>query len=175
MSVFPDWQKYAVHQRNPETGCIPTSYEMVLRARGVGGIDYGTFQEDFDFGVASHFGPVAEAIRQKYAYVDFRWVEFKTGDEKLAFIENRLSRKEITIVSLAKSPNGRDGWHIMPIVDADATHLYLFNYMAADGTIDVRPIAKTEFTRRHDEWDGGKELAFLADQAESGPVENDGA
>jgi hypothetical protein len=48
VTVFPDWQKYAVPQRYPLTGCIPTGYEIILRARGIDGIDYTTFQERFD-------------------------------------------------------------------------------------------------------------------------------
>src|SRR5687768_10867043 len=47
ISVFPDWQLFAVRQRNPY-GCIATSYEMILRAAGAQGIDFATFQEDFD-------------------------------------------------------------------------------------------------------------------------------
>ena len=34
-SVFPGWQQFAVHQRRAATGCIPTGYEMLLRAAKV--------------------------------------------------------------------------------------------------------------------------------------------
>ena len=48
MGAFPNWQKFAVHQRRQATGCIPTSYEIILRAAGIQGIDFNSFQDDFD-------------------------------------------------------------------------------------------------------------------------------
>ena len=131
------------------------------------GIEYDTFQDDFDLGAANHFSPVADAITKRYPHVTVQCREFTTGKEKLALVEDCLSRKEITIVSLANTADGRGGWHIMPIVDADETRLYLFNYMDADGNIDVTPIDKTEFVKRHDEWERGKEIAFLLEQTEA--------
>ena len=60
MSVFPDWEKYAVHQRKPDTGCIPTGYEMLLRAAGIAGIDFQTFQEEFDLDLRRAQGGLPE-------------------------------------------------------------------------------------------------------------------
>ena len=48
MSVFPEWEKYAVPQRRQLSGCIPTGYEMLLRAAEVPDIDFDTFQDEFD-------------------------------------------------------------------------------------------------------------------------------
>lgn len=165
MSVFPDWQRYAVTQRDCETGCIPTSYEMILRARGIKGVNLDTFQDDFDLGPASnHFGSVADAVRLRYPHVDFQWVDFPDGKSKLEFVEDRLSRKEFTIISLANSPDGSQGWHIMPIVDMDSDDLCMLKYKHLNSTCDIERVPKSEFVRRHDEWPGGKEVAFLADQ-----------
>jgi len=44
MSAFPNWKKFAVVQRRPNSGCIPTGYEMLLRAAKIDNIDYDTFQ-----------------------------------------------------------------------------------------------------------------------------------
>jgi len=48
MAAFPDWGKYVISQRRPRTGCIPTGYEILIRAAGIPGIDMNTFQDDFD-------------------------------------------------------------------------------------------------------------------------------
>jgi hypothetical protein len=81
MSVFPDWRRFAIPQRRGMTGCIPTGYEMILRAAGAQGIDFDTFQDDFDLEKdlpltaprINDFGSVAEAVRKKYPSVVFTY------------------------------------------------------------------------------------------------------
>lgn len=51
MSVFPNWQNFAVHQRRSRSGCIPTGYEMILRAAAADGVDFAKFQDDFDLDI----------------------------------------------------------------------------------------------------------------------------
>jgi hypothetical protein len=48
MSAFPDWQGCIVKQKRRETGCIPTGYEMILRAAGINHVTFDTFQDEFD-------------------------------------------------------------------------------------------------------------------------------
>jgi hypothetical protein len=71
MSASPDWQKHAVNQRRPATGCIPTTYEMMLRAANVAGIDFASFQDDFDLdknggAPKNHLVSVGKAVQAKY-------------------------------------------------------------------------------------------------------------
>ncbi len=85
MSAFPEWEKYAVHQRRKATGCIPTSYEILLRSAGAENIDYDSFQDDFDLDrhggkPQNHFVPVAESVREKYPFVAFTCESFAKGD-----------------------------------------------------------------------------------------------
>lgn len=159
-TVFPGWEKYAVPQRRVDTGCIPTGYEILLRAAGVEGIDFTKFQEEFDLGMArNNFQNVADAVSKKYPNVKFRTRIFKTGEEKLRFVEDRLAKGQPILISLALSPNG--GWHTMPVVDQTDEELFLLYIVAPDGRRDLRAIHKSEFTRRHDEWPGGNDVAFL--------------
>jgi hypothetical protein len=87
MSVFPDWQKFAVPQRRQVTGCIPTGYEMILRAAGAAGIDLAQFQDDFDLdkdlvppqAPRNNFKSVAAAVAARYPAVVFEVVEFGPG------------------------------------------------------------------------------------------------
>lgn len=171
MSIFPDWEKYCVHQRNALTGCIPTGYEMLLRAANVTGIDFNTFQEEFDLDLnrpagsefKNNFGSVASKIKDRYPQVEFRQESFPTGAEKLAFIEERLAAGNPILASLpAFDQFGRHiGWHIMPIVDATSDSLCLLRFVHADGKKETEWVAKSRIVELHDTVPGGKEVAFL--------------
>ena len=84
-SAFPDWKRFAVRQRHAASGCIPTGYEILLRAAGVEGIDLDSFQDDFDLDLApgmpprNNFESVADAVRAKYPSISFKRIGFKTG------------------------------------------------------------------------------------------------
>ena len=73
MSAFPNWQQHVVKQKRNQTGCIPTGYEVVLRASGYKGVNFETFQDEFDLDKnlkpgeqpQNNFETVAEAIQLK--------------------------------------------------------------------------------------------------------------
>jgi len=171
MSVFPDWQKFAVPQKRPGSGCIPTGYEIILRAAGAKGIDWSTFQDEFDLDreqrdwepSRNNFKTVASAVAARYPHVSFQVVEFATGrgHEKLQFIEQHVSRREPLLISLALSPFGQGGWHIMPVVDMDESGLVLLHSMQPGGQIRIMKLPKAELVRIHDEFDGGNDVAYL--------------
>lgn len=166
MSAFPDWQSYAVHQRRPQTGCIPTCYEMLLRAAGVTGINYESFQDDFDLdqhggAPRNHFVSVAEEIHKRYPFVKFICETFAkgAGDRKLGRVEGFISREPV-IVSLANAPHGL-GWHIMPVVDTSEDTLTLLKSVSRAGDARTRIISKMDFVRIHNDYPGGDEIAYL--------------
>lgn len=169
MSAFPDWQKYAVRQRRPNTGCIPTCYEIILRAARVTGIAYESFQDDFDLDQhrgtpRNNFESVAEAIHRKYPFVEFACESFAkgNGDEKLARIECFLAHRRPVIVSLANAPFGGRGWHIMVVVDATEEALTLLAYVDQNGMARTVTISREDLVRIHNEYPGGDEIAYLA-------------
>ncbi|MEX1028168.1 MAG: hypothetical protein WD049_09215 [Candidatus Paceibacterota bacterium] len=171
MSAFPNWQDHAVHQRRQQTGCIPTGYEMILRAAGAEGVDLDSFQDDFDLDInlgrgqvepKNHFGSVASEVHRKYPWVEFDWKQFGTGHDKVAFIDEHLAKKQPVLISLALSSFGGRGWHIMPVVDATDAQYLLLEYVGSDGRVRTRWIDKLEVARIHDEYDGGCEVAFLS-------------
>jgi hypothetical protein len=171
MSAFPDWQRYTVHQRRPRTGCIPTCYEILLRAAGVTGINYESFQDEFDldrYGGAprNHFVSVAKEIQKKYPFVEFMCDSFAKGDggNKLARVECFIAQRKPVIVSLANAPFGGCGWHIMVVVDATEDTLTLLEYVDQIGTARTITISKKEFVRIHNEYPGGVEIAYLSNQ-----------
>lgn len=168
MSQFENWQDYAVVQRNPQTGCIPTGYEMLARAAGVQGIDFDTFQDDFDLdtgkmvgtddGFTNNFESVADAVLKKYPKLVFSIRSFNTGVEKIAFIDEYLPRQPV-LISLTLTLQG--GWHIMPIIEADEEKYCLLKYMTTAGRPDLEWMPKQRIADIHNQWPGGKEVAFL--------------
>lgn len=171
MSVFPNWLSFAVPQRRQRTGCIPTGYEMLLRHASVGGVDFSTFQDDFDLDInlgngqaeaRNDFGSVAAAVKKRYPWVTFDQRAFATGAEKVAFIDGMLAAKQPVLISLALKPRNRvGGWHIMPIVDATTDQYLLLWIVDPNGTAHTEWIDKSTMAAVHDQFEGGKEVAFL--------------
>ena len=171
-SASPDWKRYVVRQRRPLSGCIPTGYEMLLRAADFEGIDLDSFQDDFDLdqriaeGVAprNNFDSVADAVRARYPHLIFKNISFSTGAEKLAFVEGQIAAKRLPIlvsIYMAAIFSGGLGWHIMPLVEASADELTLLHSVLPDGRGAVLRVPKSEFVRIHDQFPGGKEIAWL--------------
>ena len=87
MSAFPDWPKFVVKQKRPASGCIPTGYEMILRAAGVKNVNFTTFQDDFDLDQnakpgdqgKNNFDSVAKAVQAKYPHVHLKKRDFPTA------------------------------------------------------------------------------------------------
>jgi len=146
MTLCSDWPRYAVPQRHARTGCIPTGYEFLLRAAGVEGIDFATFQDEFDLEFAgtgqNNFQTVALAIQARYPLVSIGIEIFGRGADKLGFIEQRLSRKQLLLLSLTLRQQG--GWHIAPIVDADSENLYLLWEILPDREAKVYELSRCE-------------------------------
>jgi hypothetical protein len=173
MSAFPDWQKFVVKQKRPQTGCIPTGYETILRAAGVKGVDFVSFQDDFDLDKDKEFRPgvnfqnnfesVANAVKGRYPHVTLKKVDFPKGggDKKLAAVEGMVAKKRPVLISLALTPRG--GWHIMPVVDSTDDSLILLHSVNADGAFNIRHLKKNDFVLIHDNWPGGDDIAFLED------------
>jgi hypothetical protein len=171
MSAFPDWQQYIVKQKREETGCIPTGYEMILRAAGKNHVAFDTFQEEFDLDRNLKFGDlprndfesVARAIQTKYPDVRFEHIGFPQGDglKKLEVVEHMISQTTPILISLALAPFGGREWHIMPVVDASTDSLTLFWGVNVDGTPNTKTLTKADFVHIHNNYCGGDDVAFL--------------
>ena len=177
ISVFPNWKSFAVHQRRRLSGCIPTGYEMILRSVSADGVDFTTFQDDFDLDInlgksqtepRNDFGSVATAVKKRYPWVSFEQKSFGSGAEKIAFIDSTLAVQKPLLISLSMKPFGEKGWHIMPVVDATTEKYLLLEIVQADGTPMTQWIDKAVMSSVHDQFDGGKEVAFLADLGKPG-------
>jgi hypothetical protein len=161
MVELSHWQKVAVPQRY-ETGCIPTSYEWMIRFQGIEGIGLDTFQEDFDLKRRNEgdnsFVPIANKIMKKYPQVNIRINDFPLGSQKIAFLRQLLGRNVPCILSIALSPQG--GWHIVPIVSIDDKGMVVIWAADANGN-RVREFSTHEIVFRHDNWTGGKDISWI--------------
>ncbi|MBI4990664.1 hypothetical protein HZB96_01055 [Candidatus Gottesmanbacteria bacterium] len=173
MSIFPNWEQYAVSQKRPNSGCIPTGYEILLRAANVLYVDYATFQDEFDFdknlkpgeNPTNNFQSVADAISKKYPKIKFKIEPFSSGQDKLKRIEELLAQKRFVLISLSMTPFpfGGQGWHIMPIVDIVNDVLILLIGVDSTGKKTLMKISKQEFVKVHDKYPGGNDIAYLED------------
>ncbi len=172
MTVFPDWQKYAVPQRNPLTGCIPTGYEIILRARGIDEINFTNFQEQFDLDKdlpegtpqKNNFQSVAAAVNKAYSQVHFEIRQFPQGKgvDKLRFIEQQIVVHRPVLVSLFVGVHyGRICYHIMSVIDADAEHLFLLYSFQTVDNYSIMTIRKDLLVQLHNSISGGDDVAFL--------------
>jgi hypothetical protein len=169
MSIFPGWEKYAVRQKRPESGCIPTGYEMLLRAAEVENISFDSFQDEFDLDKdrkpgeipKNNFLSVADVIHAKYPSIIINIKTFPSGEEKLSFIEDCLSNHRLVLISLSLVPFGFKDWHIMPVVDANQENLLLLNGVNKNGEMDLKSIRKGDIVYIHNNYPGGNDVAYL--------------
>lgn len=171
MSAFPNWQQYIVKQRRPATGCIPTGYEIILRAANCGNVNFETFQDEFDLDKdlnqgehpRNNFDSVAKAIQAKYPSIRLMHVGFAKGEgqKKLQTVDQLISRKLPVLVSLALAPFGGRGWHIMPVVDSTENTLTLFWGLDENNLPQTKALKKKDFVTVHEKYAGGDDIAFL--------------
>ena len=171
MSAFPNWQQHAVKQKRNQTGCIPTGYEIILRAASCKGVNFETFQDEFDLDKdlkpgerpRNNFETVAEAIRAKYPGIHFKHIRFAKGEgqKKFEAVESMISKKLPVLISLALAPFGGRGWHIMPVVDSTVDTLTLLWVVDENGVPQTKIIPKKDFVIVHESCEGGDDIAFL--------------
>jgi hypothetical protein len=172
MAMFEDWQKYVVTQKHPNSGCIPTGYEFLIKAAGVTGVNFDTFQEEFDLDkdrkegepFRNNFYSVKELITQKYPYIQIAIKPFPMGEgaAKLIALEGILSQERSVLVSLFLLPiYNINGYHIMPVVGTTDSSLILLDYTSPNGELRLMELGKRKLVEIHDNFPGGDEIAYL--------------
>ena len=165
MDLSKELPDFVVQQRNPQSGCIPSGYEMLLRAGNVAGIGFESFQEDFDLGIERNdFGSVAHAIMEGYPDVHLAHKPFDRGDgkRKLEFIEEFSNRGQPVLMSLYLMPFfGANACHIMLVVNSDEQNITLLHRLDENNVAHFLTLPKSELVRIHDQYDYGNDVAFL--------------
>lgn len=169
MNFLPGWERHVVRQKRPNSGCVPTGFEILLRFAAVEGINFDTFQDDFDFDKdlepgknhINDFQSISHAVNQRYPKVNICFESFTHGEDKLYFIENYLSRQQPILLSLSLAHIQINGWHIMVIIGSDQDNLLLFKCMDKNNKPEVISITKKEIIKIHNQYSGGKDVAYL--------------
>lgn len=163
MPELPNWNLHVVVQRDPDLGCIPTGLEWMLRVVRFSGIDFDRFQDEFNLqakGIAeNNFESIANAVQIKYPNVKIEHKDFGDGKEKVEFITKLVQKGEPCLLSLALQPNG--SWHIMPIIYIDNNLVRTIWSAKPDGTLTICEYGLDDIINRHDNWAGGKDIAWL--------------
>jgi hypothetical protein len=123
----PEWKAALSEQRSKKTGCIPWSYEWMLRYKR-SGVDFITFQEDFDLQLTgqapNHFPNVANRISGRYPSVEFKWQGFSKGkgNEKIQELEKRVTGRMLCAYSLTMIFGSQDEATNKPLLRLDRVH-----------------------------------------------------
>lgn len=164
MAVLSDYKNICVTQKNPQTGCIPTGIEWMLRYKGIQGVDFSCFQERFDLQgrqlANNNFDTVRNAITQIYSFLKLDKKEFQTGKEKLTFIEDLISKGTPCLISITLTPFG--GWHIVPVVKIDEEIVKVLWLHVPDITKQTVSFLRAHLEFIHDNWLGGQDILYLS-------------
>ena len=164
----PNWIAALSEQEKRATGCIPWSYEWMLRYKATG-IDLSNFQQEFDLQAAgkepNHFSSIAKAVSAKHPSIEFEWKVFPKGkgDEKLQELEKKVTAGNLCAYSLPLAALGmQTGWHIMPVVVIDDDHVTMVNaFHQSSGKAVLYKLPKSFLVHVHDKVQGGDEFAWL--------------
>ena len=163
MPGIENWLLGAVVQRDSEYGCIPTGIEWMIRVSNVEGVPLKDFQERYNLeqqGIAENsFQTIASAVNRDCPNVNVQYRSFENGNDKVAFVIQLLESITPCLLSLTLTPRGR--WHIMPVIKFEIGVFRLLNKITNDGVIDVCEISGVELIRRHNEWPGGNDVAWI--------------
>lgn len=163
--TVPDWRSALTEQRNKSTGCIPWSFEWMLRLRGIR-IDFAKFQENFNMQAqgrgGNHYSNIADAVMREYPDVKILWKEFprEEGMQKMIELETIVLSGKPCVNSLTTT--GNNTWHIMPVVEVDDTHITMIHHLDEQHKqIGRSKVSKTDLVRIHQSYEGGNGFAWL--------------
>lgn len=149
-----------VRQKHPQTGCIPTCLEVLLRFGNTQGIDFETFQEDFDLerrGVGdNNLGSVTSEVTATYPQARFQIEKFGQGrgQHKLNYLLDRLDAGLLTVASLVvmdRQVQGRRqvACHMMPLIGRDGDRLLFAEFFDSEGVLHPRHFSEADVVQKH--------------------------
>jgi len=164
MKELINWQEALVVQKDSRNGAIPAGYEWMAKFNQIDGIDFDKFQEDFNLKAKGEgenkFETVAEAVAKKYPQLKIKCKSFPSGQEKVAFIRALLERNIPCMLSFSLSSK-QAVTHEMPVTSCDRLYMRLVWRVEEGKTPDMLRAALDDIIYRHNNWDGGKEIAWL--------------
>jgi len=163
MAELSHWRDIVVVQKNPRTGCIPTGYEWLIKYQGVyRGINWDTFQKDFDLGRSNSFVAVRCEIQKKYPHIEIEIKDdFKNGSEKVEYAKNLVEEDVPCLIVLPKRKDNRIEGHIVPVVYIDNSKMKGVIFATNIRSQKICEVTINEIVHRHDNLKGGQDIAWL--------------
>jgi len=164
------WKNSPTTQKEPNTGCIPTGYEFLLKMAGIQNVNYGSFQDDFDLNKrlndpsAANFRSVADEIKNKYPFIHFEINSFgkNEGQKKVDKIIELIENNQPVLISInITSFSDKQGWHIMPVIGIIDDKIRLIKNIDDNGNPDLVEILFSKIVEIHEAYPGGKDIAYL--------------
>ena len=161
MPKLNNYEETLVVQRNPITGCIPSAIEWMIRHKETEAPD--DFQEKYDLEAngkgKNTFETVSSAVQKEFSDLNFEFLEFDNGKDKLEHIEKRISEQTPCLISITQSPTG--GWHTVPVVEIDSGSVFVLWMDTYDIVKQIRRYPRLNLEMMHDKWKGGKDTLAL--------------
>jgi hypothetical protein len=164
----PDWITGLTEQRNKSSGCIPWTYEWMLRVKGAT-VDFTDFQERYDLKGSgkgdNNFSTVASAISKDYSNVCIESKSFlkEQGKDKIDFLHAQATSGRLCAYSLAFEREGiLLGWHIMPVISIDEDSVTMvFSFDEKIREPKLLPFKRSYLIDVHQRLPGGDDTAWL--------------
>ena len=166
MQRILDWRNSAVIQKR-RTGCIPTGYEFLLRMANISGINYNSFQDEFDLNMKNmngNFNSVATAIKNVYPSINIKINTYNkgAGQEKLNKILEIFNLNQPVLASVNQHElTGGDDCHIMPVIGIWNDSLLLLESYSPNSMAILFDFPFTKFIEIHQRYPGGDDIAYL--------------
>jgi hypothetical protein len=167
MPDLSNWENIVVIQRRPNSGCVPTCYEWLIRYLRIQGVNLETFQEDYDLGrEKNNFESVSEKVKATYPFINFHIQRFEMGLKKVNAIRSLIEKQIPCLISLssAEIKNGdivQGDWHIMPVVYIDDEKIKMIHKGLPTGTNDIWEFPLHEIVWRHHNLKGGNDISWI--------------
>jgi hypothetical protein len=150
-----------VHQRNAIEGCIPASFEWLLKYRGISlGTNWDVgFQEKVNCHAGNHYSTVTDKIAAIFGFDRKRieWCEYEAR-QKCTEIKKWIDTGKGCLVSLPSGGN----FHIMPAVAYDADKLTVLD-LANPLSNQVKQYLWDDIIKYHNTLRGGQDICWIND------------
>jgi len=164
MPELKNWQEALVVQKDSMFGAIPAGYEWMGRFNKIEGVNFDTFQDDFNLKAKgegeNNFDAIAQAVENKYPQMKIKRKSFVEGLEKVDFIRKLIEKNIPCMVSLSLSRK-QVVIHEMPVFLCDDIYLRLVWRVEEGKKPDILRIEHDDTIHRHNNWGGGKDIAWL--------------
>jgi len=119
MTELSHWQSIVVTQQDQQFGCIPCSFEWMIRYKGIEGLK-NTFQKDVSLEHNNSFESVTIEAGKQYPEVNIKHKDFHDGKRTVDFIKNHIEKDLPCLIVYPKiNASGKLEGHAAPVVFVD--------------------------------------------------------